>query len=186
MKFNNVYVKNSVESTIDEGLKDVFTEHGAITSAVMMRDANEKSKCFEFVNFEKAEDVDEAIKTFNGKEIDGEECYVGKCAQGWQNEDPLDDTASHAPMILPEILQREVGVIEEDERPNETREVPPVTTEQQERSETQPSAIPTSLPPQSVDPGLLAQIVKAVMEGIAGADEVSEFSAEDTGEDLIF
>ena len=66
MKFNNVYVKNSAESTTDKGLKDVFTEHGA------------KSKCFEFVNFEKAEDVDEAIKTLNSKEIDGKKCYVGK------------------------------------------------------------------------------------------------------------
>ncbi|KAJ6746553.1 hypothetical protein OIU74_029098 [Salix koriyanagi] len=53
-------------------------------------------------------------------------------AQGWQNEDPLDDTASHAPIMLPEILQRGAGAMEEDERPNETREVPPVTTEQQE------------------------------------------------------
>ena len=90
-------------------------------------------------------------------------------AQGWQNEDPLDDTASHAPMILPKILQREAGVTEEDERPNETREVPPVATERQERSETQPSAIPTGVPSQSVDPGLLAQIVKVVMEGMASA-----------------
>ncbi|KAF9662001.1 hypothetical protein SADUNF_Sadunf18G0007800 [Salix dunnii] len=78
MKFNNVYVKNLAESTTDEGLKDVFTEHGAITSAVMMRDADKKSKCFEFVNFEKAEDADEVVKIFNGKEIDGEEWYVGK------------------------------------------------------------------------------------------------------------
>ncbi|KAF9669912.1 hypothetical protein SADUNF_Sadunf13G0014000 [Salix dunnii] len=66
MKFNNVYVKNSVESTIDECLKDVFTKHGA------------KSKCFEFVNFEKAEDADEVVKTLDGKEIEGKECYVGK------------------------------------------------------------------------------------------------------------
>ncbi|KAF9661380.1 hypothetical protein SADUNF_Sadunf19G0062800 [Salix dunnii] len=66
MKFNNVYVKNSAETTTDEGLKDVFTEHGA------------KSKCFEFVNFEKAEDADEAVKTFDDKEIEGKECYVGK------------------------------------------------------------------------------------------------------------
>ena len=42
-------------------MKDVFTEHGA------------KSKCFE-----KAEDADETVKTLNGKEIDGKECYVGK------------------------------------------------------------------------------------------------------------
>ncbi|KAF9667371.1 hypothetical protein SADUNF_Sadunf15G0016100 [Salix dunnii] len=61
MKFNNVYVKNSAESTTDEGLKDVFTEHGA------------KSKCFEFVTFEKAEDANKTVKTLVGKE-----CYVGK------------------------------------------------------------------------------------------------------------
>uniref|UniRef100_A0A6N2LEE9 Reverse transcriptase domain-containing protein n=1 Tax=Salix viminalis TaxID=40686 RepID=A0A6N2LEE9_SALVM len=67
----------------------------------------------------------------------------------------------------PEILQRGAGATEEDERPNETMEVPPVATEQQERSETHPSAIPSGVPPQCVDPGLLAQIVKAVMEGMA-------------------
>ncbi|KAF9661886.1 hypothetical protein SADUNF_Sadunf19G0115500 [Salix dunnii] len=60
MKFNNVYVKNSAESTTDEGLKDVFTEHGA------------KSKCFEFVNFEKTEDADETVKTLDGKEIEAQ------------------------------------------------------------------------------------------------------------------
>ncbi|KAF9661555.1 hypothetical protein SADUNF_Sadunf19G0080900 [Salix dunnii] len=42
----------------------------SITSAVMMRDADEKSKCFEFVNFKKAEDANEVVKTLNGKEID--------------------------------------------------------------------------------------------------------------------
>jgi len=26
-------------------------------------------------------------------------------AQGWQDEDPLDDTTSHAPIIPPETLQ---------------------------------------------------------------------------------
>ena len=78
MEFNNVYVKNSAESTTDEGLKNGFPEHGAITNVVMMRDADDKSKYFEFVNFEKAEDAAETVKTLNGKEIDGEECYVGK------------------------------------------------------------------------------------------------------------
>ncbi|KAF9676616.1 hypothetical protein SADUNF_Sadunf08G0021100 [Salix dunnii] len=73
MKFDNVYVKNPTESTIDEDLKNVFTKHGAIISVVVMRDADSKSKGFEFVNFEKVEDVAEALKTFNGKEIDDAE-----------------------------------------------------------------------------------------------------------------
>ncbi|KAJ6701195.1 hypothetical protein OIU74_012532 [Salix koriyanagi] len=68
--------QNSAESTTHEGLKDDFTEHGANTSAVMVRAAEEQSKCFEIMNPGKAEDAAETVKTFNGKEIDGEECYV--------------------------------------------------------------------------------------------------------------
>ena len=76
MKSNNVYVKNSAESTTHEDMKDVFNEHEAITSAVMMRVADEKSKCFEFVSFEKSEDAAETVKSLNRKEIDAEESYV--------------------------------------------------------------------------------------------------------------
>ncbi|KAF9663061.1 hypothetical protein SADUNF_Sadunf18G0119100 [Salix dunnii] len=88
MKFNNVYVKNSVESTTDEGLKDIFTEHGA------------KSKCFEFVNFEKAEDADEAVKTLDGKEIEGKECYVGKWSGGEDLANNFVETMNQADLSV--------------------------------------------------------------------------------------
>jgi hypothetical protein len=39
-------------------------------------------------------------------------------AQGWQDEDLLDDTASHASVIPPETLQGEVAVVGEGWRPN--------------------------------------------------------------------
>jgi len=68
-------------------------------------------------------------------------------AQGWQDEDPLDDMASHAPIIPLETLQGEVAVAGEGGRPNQTEGVPPVAAEQQERSEAQPSTIPTGVPP---------------------------------------
>ncbi|KAB5534157.1 hypothetical protein DKX38_017243 [Salix brachista] len=90
-------------------------------------------------------------------------------AQGWQDEDPLDDTESHALMILPKTLQGEAGVAGEDGSLKQTEGVPPVAAEQQERSEAQPSAIPIGVPPQYVDAGLLVQIVKAVMEGMEGS-----------------
>uniref|UniRef100_A0A6N2LLD4 RRM domain-containing protein n=1 Tax=Salix viminalis TaxID=40686 RepID=A0A6N2LLD4_SALVM len=64
------------DGKIRDGLKDVFTDHEEIDSAVMMRDSEEKSKCFEIVNFEKAEDAAETVKILNGKEINAEECYV--------------------------------------------------------------------------------------------------------------
>ncbi|KAB5524512.1 hypothetical protein DKX38_022261 [Salix brachista] len=53
-----------------------------------------------------------------------------KGAQGWQDEDPLDDSASYAPMLLSEILQGEVGVTGEGGRPSQTEGVPPVAPEQ--------------------------------------------------------
>ncbi|KAB5563926.1 hypothetical protein DKX38_003980 [Salix brachista] len=51
-------------------------------------------------------------------------------AQGWQDEDPLDDSASYALMILSEILQGEAGVTGEGGRPSQTEGVPPVAPEQ--------------------------------------------------------
>ena len=68
-------------------------------------------------------------------------------AQGWQDEDPLDDTASHAPIIPPETLQREDTVLGEGPRPNQTEGTPLVATEQRERSEAQPSTVSTGVPP---------------------------------------
>ncbi|KAB5512251.1 hypothetical protein DKX38_029280 [Salix brachista] len=53
-----------------------------------------------------------------------------KGAQGWQDEDPLDDSASYAPMLLSEILQGEAGVTGESGRPSQTEGVPPVAPEQ--------------------------------------------------------
>ena len=81
----------------------------------------------------------------------------------------MDDTASHAPIIPPGTLQGEAAVAGEGGRPNQTEGVPPVAAEQQEGSEAQPSTIPTGVPPQYVDAGLLVQIVKAVMEGMASS-----------------
>ncbi|CAK7347514.1 unnamed protein product [Dovyalis caffra] len=86
IKFNNVYVKNLAESTTDEDLKNIFGEHGAITSAVVMRDADGKSKCFGFVNFENADDAAIAVEALNGKKIDDSEWYVGKAQKKSERE----------------------------------------------------------------------------------------------------
>jgi excinuclease UvrABC helicase subunit UvrB len=52
--------------------------------------------------------------------------------------------------------------------PNRIEEVPLAATGQEERSDAQSSTIPTGVPPQYVDSGLLVQIVKTVMEGMTG------------------
>ncbi|GMP45333.1 hypothetical protein CsSME_00013889 [Camellia sinensis var. sinensis] len=85
-KFNNVFVKNLSESTTDEDLKNTFGEYGTITSAVVMRDGDGKSKCFGFINFENADDAAKAVEALNGKKVDDKEWYVGKAQKKSERE----------------------------------------------------------------------------------------------------
>ncbi|KAK7321679.1 hypothetical protein VNO77_32543 [Canavalia gladiata] len=88
-KFNNVYVKNLSDSTTDEDFKKIFGEYGTITSAVVMRDADGKSKCFGFVNFENPDDAAKAVEALNGKKFDDKEWYVGKAQKKSEREQEL-------------------------------------------------------------------------------------------------
>ncbi|KAL5220036.1 hypothetical protein ABZP36_024749 [Zizania latifolia] len=77
-KFNNVFVKNLSESTTEDNLKENFDKFGPITSVVVMRDGDGKSKCFGFVNFENPDDAARAVEDLNGKKFDDKEWYVGR------------------------------------------------------------------------------------------------------------
>ncbi|KAF3435430.1 hypothetical protein FNV43_RR22519 [Rhamnella rubrinervis] len=88
-KFNNVFVKNLSESTTEEDLNKVFGEFGPLTSVVVMRDADGKSRCFGFVNFENAEDASRAVESLNGKKFDDKEWYVGKAQKKSERENEL-------------------------------------------------------------------------------------------------
>lgn len=77
-KFNNVFVKNVSEAMSDEELKNVFKAFGPISSAVIMREVDGKSKCFGFVNFENADDAAKAVDEMHGKWMDDKEWYVSR------------------------------------------------------------------------------------------------------------
>ncbi|XP_010555994.1 PREDICTED: polyadenylate-binding protein 8 isoform X1 [Tarenaya hassleriana] len=85
-KFNNVYVKSISESMTDEEMKKVFGEFGLITSCVIMRDGEGKSKGFGFVNFENPDDAAKAVEALNGKKFDEKEWYVGKAQKKSERE----------------------------------------------------------------------------------------------------
>ncbi|KAL3514466.1 hypothetical protein ACH5RR_027183 [Cinchona calisaya] len=106
-KFNNVYVKNLSESTTDDDLKKIFGEHGAITSAVVMRDADGKSKCFGFVNFENADDAAKAVEALNGNKFGEKEWYVGKAQKKSEREQEL---RSRFEQTAKEVLDKYQGV----------------------------------------------------------------------------
>ncbi|GMH18143.1 hypothetical protein Nepgr_019984 [Nepenthes gracilis] len=88
-KFSNVYVKNLTECTSDEDLKKVFGQYGTVTSAVVMRDLDGKSKCFGFVNFENPDAAAKAVEALNGKKFDDKEWYVGKAQKKAEREAEL-------------------------------------------------------------------------------------------------
>ncbi|CAN8283999.1 unnamed protein product [Cochlearia groenlandica] len=87
IKFTNVYVKNLSETVTDDELKTTFGQYGDISSAVVMKDGEGKSRCFGFVNFENAEDAARAVEALNGKKFDDDkEWYVGKAQKKSERE----------------------------------------------------------------------------------------------------
>ncbi|XP_028763917.1 polyadenylate-binding protein 3 [Neltuma alba] len=89
-KFTNVYVKNFSETYTDEDLKQLFGPYGAITSAVVMKDANGKSRCFGFVNFQSPESAAAAVERLNGTTVnDDKVLYVGRAQKKAEREAEL-------------------------------------------------------------------------------------------------
>ncbi|KAL0915587.1 hypothetical protein M5K25_016015 [Dendrobium thyrsiflorum] len=84
--FNNVFVKNLSESTTEDHLTKIFGEFGKITSTVVMRAGDGKSKCFGFVNFENSDDAARAVNELNGNIFDEKEWYVGKAQKKHERE----------------------------------------------------------------------------------------------------
>ncbi|KAK1316280.1 Polyadenylate-binding protein 2 [Acorus calamus] len=85
-KFNNVFVKNFSESTTEDDLKKIFGEFGTITSVVVMREGDGKSKCFGFVNFEDTDAAACAVESLNGKKFEDKEWFVGKAQKKSERE----------------------------------------------------------------------------------------------------
>lgn len=86
VKFTNVYVKNLPEEIDDDKLTAMFNEYGAVSSAVIMKDNEGKSKGFGFVNMEDADQAAKAVEELNGKEFDGKEIYVGRAQKKAERE----------------------------------------------------------------------------------------------------
>ncbi|WOL19088.1 hypothetical protein Cni_G27885 [Canna indica] len=91
IKFNNVFVKNLSESTTEERLQEIFGEYGKITSCVVMRDGDGKSKCFGFVNFENPDEAAGAVQELNGKKFEDKEWYVGRAQKKSEREQELKE-----------------------------------------------------------------------------------------------
>ncbi|KAJ2955089.1 hypothetical protein NQZ79_g8854 [Umbelopsis isabellina] len=87
--FTNIYVKNLDTEVSDEEFQEMFGKFGAITSAVIQRDEDGKSKGFGFVNFEEHEAAKAAVEELNDKEIKGKVLFVSRAQKKSEREDEL-------------------------------------------------------------------------------------------------
>jgi len=70
---NKLYVGSLSYDTNDDGLKEFFSQAGAVTSASKM---SGRSKGFGFVEMASEEEAKKAVEMLNGKELDGRTLIV--------------------------------------------------------------------------------------------------------------
>ncbi len=72
-----LYVGGLPYETTEDALKDLFSEAGTVTSAVIIIDKiSGRSKGFGFVEMSSEEEAKKAIETFNGKDFGGRNIVV--------------------------------------------------------------------------------------------------------------
>lgn len=77
-KFTNVFVKNFGDVMDDEKLKEMFEKYGEITSAVVAKGEDGKSKGYGFVNFKDTTAAEEAVKELHDSDYGGKKLFVGR------------------------------------------------------------------------------------------------------------
>lgn len=90
-RFTNVYVKNLADEVTDDKLRDMFAVYGSISSAIVVKSDEGKSKCFGFVCFGKPDGAEAAVKALNGNDIfkNGKPLYVGRAQKKAEREAEL-------------------------------------------------------------------------------------------------
>ena len=69
---NKLYVGNLSFDTTDQELEQAFSEHGEVTSAVVVKDRDtNRSRGFGFVEFAQEADAQTAKEAMNGKDLGG-------------------------------------------------------------------------------------------------------------------
>ena len=79
----NIYVGNLSYDVTEDRLKSMFEDFGAVeTAKVIMDKFSGRSKGFGFVEMPDNSEADQAIKTLNGKMIDGRNIKVNQANPG--------------------------------------------------------------------------------------------------------
>lgn len=77
-RFTNVFVKNFGDNVDDEKLREMFEKYGEITSAVVAKAEEGKSKGHGFVNFKDPISAELAVKELHDSDYNGKKLFVGR------------------------------------------------------------------------------------------------------------
>ncbi|POY72309.1 hypothetical protein BMF94_4611 [Rhodotorula taiwanensis] len=87
--FTNLYIKNVPLEVSEEEFRGIFEPFGKVTSAVITKDNEGKSKGFGFVNYEKHEDAAKAVDALHDKDYKGQNLYVARAQRKSEREEEL-------------------------------------------------------------------------------------------------
>jgi polyadenylate-binding protein len=87
--WTNVYVKDLDTEVSDAQLKELFGQHGSVSSAVVMRDEKGASRGFGFVNFDRHEDALKAVDAINGTLVGQKKAWAGRAQKKTERESEL-------------------------------------------------------------------------------------------------
>lgn len=90
-KFTNVFVKNLPAEYTKEAMETLFSTCGKITSALWNIDQSQQpaTRSYGFINFETAEEAQQAVNTLNDSDVDGRKIYVGRAQRKEEREREL-------------------------------------------------------------------------------------------------
>ena len=97
-QFTNVYVKNLDPEVTDDEFRDLFGQFGKVTSAVIQKDDEGKSRGFGFVNFETHEEAQKAVDTLHDSEYKGRKLFVTRAQKKAEREEELRKSYEQAKM----------------------------------------------------------------------------------------
>lgn len=88
-RFTNVFVKNFGDGMEDVKLKEMFEKYGEITSAVVAKGDDGKSKGHGFVNFKDAVAAEGAVKEMHESDYNGKKLFVGRFQKKFERASTL-------------------------------------------------------------------------------------------------
>lgn len=88
-RFTNVFVKNFGDVMDDVKLKEMFEKYGEITSAVVAKGDDGKSKGHGFINFKDAQSAELAVREMHDSDFNGKKLFVGRFQKKFERASAL-------------------------------------------------------------------------------------------------